>query len=240
MKQQEHQRTASRNTAILFILQLALMAGSSFAQEQKPAAENNHVFHYGLQLGFTESKMDLYFSQNGEAHALEEGSSSFFAPGFNIGTVFGFQIGQSFQLRAMPTMTLINRNWDPSGITVVPTSPAEYTISSVCAVLPVDVKFCPFNADRWRPYISSGIGYSLDFNSLRKDNSAESIHRLNTHNLDYTCGLGVDWLTKYLNVGIELKANFGIIPPHTNNTNSNNLFHFHSTPTFSIGIVLWA
>lgn len=236
MRQRETHLVGLRNIIILCILQLPLFAYSSFAQEQKHEVRDDHKLFYGLQLGITENKIDLYCTQNGEVDALKEGTHSFFAPGFYFGTIFGIHINRFFCLRTMPGMMLINRNWNPSNIIVVSISSEEFTIRSVCAELPIDVKFYPFHTGKWRPYLCSGFSYSIDLNSIQKDYDNEIIKRLNAHNFDYICGIGMDWFTRYLKVGIELKTSLGLLSPQSNNTSHDNLFYFHSSPTFSIGI----
>lgn len=76
----------------------------------------------------------------------------------------------------------------------------------------------------------------LDFRTISKNIGNESILQLNTHNLNYTLGLGVDVLTSYLRFGIELKTGLGILPTRTNNLGNTNLFHFQNSPIFCIGI----
>lgn len=59
---------------------------------------------------------------------------------------------------------------------------------------------------------------------------------LNAHDLRYTCGLGVDWYTRLVRVGFELKAGFNLLPPNTNGVNNNSLSYFHCGPSFTLGL----
>lgn len=225
-----------KSIVITSTLLLSFFTIPSCAHGQEHAALDIHKLFYGFHIGFTESKVSLYYSQGGEANALVQGDDSFYAPGFCFSVIGGVRLGNYFSLRSMPGMALISQPRELTNITGVPSTTASYKVESVCAELPIDVKFHPFRIGKWQPYLCTGFRYSFNLNSLQKDCDNETIQRLNTHNLDYTCGLGTDWLTRYLKVGIELKVNFGITSPRTNNANLINPIYFHGDPSFSIGI----
>jgi hypothetical protein len=108
-------------------------------------------------------------------------------------------------------------------------------LESVRGEVPVDVKFHPYRWGKVEPYLTSGLGYGYDFASLRED-SHNYIKPLNAHDLRYTCGLGVDWYTRLVRVGVELKAGFDLLPPNTDGSGLSRHAYFHAGPTFSIGI----
>ena len=175
---------------------------------------DSHKFLYGIHLGFTENKVDIYSSQGGTLHT--DGDHSFYNPGFRIAVIGDAQLGRCFSLRAMPGLSLFR----------------SLKLESVCGELPVDVKFHPIRTGNLRPYLTTGLGYGFDFASLR-DDSHNLIKPLSPHDLRYTCGLGVDWHTRFVRVGFELKAGIGLLPP--GNGGSNNSY-FHHGPSFSFGI----
>lgn len=225
-----------KSLAVSSALLLSFFTTSSYAQEQNQGAKDSHKSLYGIHVGLTESNVSLYYAQSGEAHALEQGNHSFYTPGFSLAVIEELPLGQCFSLRIMPGITLVSQDWEPTGVTFAPASPTQYKMESACANIPVDVKFTPFHTGNWRPYLCSGLSYSLDFRSISKKIGNESILQLNTHNLNYTLGLGVDVLTSYLRFGIELKTGLGILPTRTNNLGNTNLFHFQNSPIFCIGI----
>ena len=205
------------------------------AQEQEAGGFDSHKLLYGLHLGFTENRVDLYYTQGGEAYAWEDGNYSFNVPGFRIATIWDFRLGNHFRLRTMPGVMFFGRNLE-SIDAVVPISPSiDYKVESVLGELPVDVKFYPFRSGKIKPYLCSGLSYGFDFTSLRKDSDAESVQRLNAHDLRYTFGVGFDRDTRYLRLGMELNASFGLLSPSTGG-NYDNAFYFHGGPSFSIGI----
>lgn len=203
-----------RGIAMLFVFQLSLLVGTAQSQERDGGAYENHKFLYGIHLGYTENKVDIYSTQGGTLHPSDE--HSFYTGGFRMAVIGEAQLGRCFSLRAMPGVSLF------SGL----------KLESIRGELPVDVKFHPVRMGNLRPYLTSGIGYDFDFASQRDDGHSY-IKPLNVHDLRYTCGMGVDWYTRLVRLGFELKASFGLLPL---GTGSSNFSYFHSSPTFCLGI----
>lgn len=229
-----------KGIVVLFVFQLSLLAMPAHSQVQDSGAWNNRKLLYGVHFGFTENKVDLYYTQGGAAHALDEGKHSFYAPGFRMAVIGDYRMRRWFSLRAMPGILLFSRNWEPTDVAVMASPSSSYKVESVCGELPVNVKFHPIRVGKMEPYLTSGLSYSFDFSSLRDDSGNETILQLNPNNLRYECGIGVDCDTRYIRLGVELKAGFGLLSPSTGGSNLTNPFYFHSGPTFSIGINLEA
>lgn len=199
---------------MLFVLQLLFLTGTAYSQDRDSTTVGNHKFLYGIHLGYTENKVDIYSTQDGTLHTSDD--YSFYAGGFRIAVIGEAQLGRCFDIRVMPGISFF------SGL----------KLESLRGELPVDVKFHPVRIGKLRPYLTSGIGYDFDFASLR-DDGHYNIKPLNTHDLRYTCGLGVDWYTRIVRVGFELKASFGLLPL---GTGGGNVSYFHSSPTFCLGL----
>ncbi|KWW28243.1 MAG: PorT protein [bacterium P3] len=227
--------SGSRSIFMLCIFPLSFLAVPARAQEQNRRGLEEHTVLYGFHLSFTENRVNLYYTQNGEAHTLEQGNHSFYVPGFRFAVMGEIRLGRCFSLRAMPGMAYFGRSWEPGNIPVSTLPSADYKVESVFGELPIDVKFHPFRMGDMQPYIFSGPSYSFDLISLRKDSDNGSIQRLNAHDLRYTCGLGLDWYTRHIKVGMELKASFGLLSPDTKGTNHDKPFYFQGGPTFCIG-----
>lgn len=212
-----------RGIGMLCVLQLSLLAGNAHSQNQDSRAYENHKFLYGIHMGFTSNEFDLY-STNGGLIASQDGTlhtdgSHYHARGFRFAVISEARLGRCFSLRVMPGVSLFR----------------ALKLESVRGELPVDVKFHPFRWGKVEPYLTSGLGYGYDFASSRED-SHNYIKPLNAHDLRYTCGLGVDWYTRLVRVGFELKAGFNLLPPNTNGVNNNSLSYFHCGPSFTLGL----
>ena len=209
--------------SIVMLSLLSILAGVAHAQNQDNGAFSNHKFLYGIHLGFTNNEFDLY-STNGGLIASQDGTlhtdgSNHYEYGFRFAVIGEARLGRCFSLRVMPGVSLFR----------------ALKLESVRGELPVDVKFHPYRWGKVEPYLTSGLGYGYDFASLRED-SHNYIKPLNAHDLRYTCGLGVDWYTRLVRVGLELKAGFGLLPPNTSAITPNSLSNFHCGPSFTLGI----
>lgn len=138
---------------MLGIFLLSFYAVPAFAQEE----EGVKKVHYGLQLGMSENSIDLYHVQNGVAHELSEGNSSFYATGFRLAVLADIELSRYFSLRVIPGVSLINNSWEPDGIGVATVSSVDYKVKSVCGELPVDIKIHPFRAGNVRPFIAPDL-----------------------------------------------------------------------------------
>ena len=219
-----------RAALLLCISLLSLHFVPAHAQE----GFSNKKVLYGLHWGFTENWVDLYYSDiEGFAHPLDQGNHSFFAPGTRLNVMYDVRLGNYFRLRVMPGVSLTGRNWEPSGLSIPTSSTTDYKVISVCGELPVDVKFYPFRWDQL--YLTSGLSYSFDFTSLNKDLDEGTIQRLNAHDLRYICGVGYEFDTRYVRLGIELKATFGLPSSDIIIGTRPETFYYHSGPSFSFG-----
>ena len=226
-----------RGIATLFIFQLSLFSVPAHSQERDSTTVGNHKVLYGLQVGFTLNTVDLYGATGGVAHALKEGNHTIQVPGFRIATIGEVKLGRNFSLRAMPGVSLFKGDWEPTGMMLPAYLQADnYKMESVCGELPVDVKFVVTRWGNVEPYLVSGLCYRYDFASLRGDNDNESIQPLNTHDLRFSFGFGVDWYTRYLKLGFEFKAGYGILPPHTEVGDRTDPFFFHNGKSICIGL----
>lgn len=226
---------------LLGISLMSLVAVPAHAQEQGGGNMDGKKVLYGLHWGFTENQVRIYYSDvKGIAHPLGEGNRSFYAPGTRINVMYDLRLGRYFRLRVMPGVLLYGRIWEP-GEMHIPTSPSvEYKVESVCGELPVDVKFQPFRWGDRQLYFTSGLNYGFDFSSLNKEIGEGTVQRLNTHSVHYTCGVGYGFDTRYLRLGVELKATFGLPAPDIFNGTRPSTFYHHAGPTFGLGFIIEA
>lgn len=226
-----------RGIVMLCVFQLSFFSLSAHSQERDSSALGNHKIFYGINVGFTVNTVELYSTLGGTAHALEEGNHTIYAPGFRMATIGEVRLGHGFSLRAMPGVTLFSSKWEPTGM-MLPASlqSNSYKMESVCGELPVDVKFIAMRLGKLEPYLTAGFSYKFDFASLRSDSDNSMIQPLNSHDLNVSFGYGLDWYTRYLKVGFEFKASYGLLPPRTGGSDLTDPFYFHNGHTISIGL----
>lgn len=222
---------------MLCIMSLIPFSLSAQTQNLDSETQGGHRLFYGVHLDLTGNKVDLYRTLNGEVCVLDQDSGSFYAPGFRIATTFGIHLGDHFSLRVMPGVSMFSSNWRPNNFNSTTLSSAGYKVESVLSELPVDVKFRSFRIGKAEPYVAFGLKYRFDFASLRNDGDNGYIQPLNAHDLHYTVAWGVDWYTRWVKIGVEIKLTNEIFAP---DNGGNAPFYFHNSSAFSLGISLEA
>lgn len=225
-----------KKAMLICILQSFVFIVPTQAQESTRAGVDSHRFFFGVHAGFTESKVNLFYTQSGEAHELKEGNHSFYLPGFRIAVIGGVRLGDYFSLRVIPGVSIFGDYWEPDGISIPAAPGAKYKVESVCGELPVDVKFHPFRTGILRPFLTSGLCYGFDYVTRSNDIDKMRVQRLNGSDFRYTCGVGVDCDIRFLRIGVEFKASFGLLSPSTGGNGNVNDFYFNGGPSFSLGI----
>ncbi len=86
-------------------------------------------------------------------------------------------------------------------------------MESVYGDIPIEIKFRSVRYGNFRPYVTAGGSYGFDFASLRKNKNQtnQSIVRLQPSDLRYTMGVGFDVFLRYVKFAVELKMNFGFL-----------------------------
>lgn len=174
-------------------------------------------FHYGIQVGYTQSKFDLQYSEQDTLRQTILGTTSYYSPGFHINIIGDMRIGDYFSLRLLPGITLISRDmsyvWSEDYTSTHWKYDTRRTVESVYGEVPIELKFRAKRYGNFRPYLTAGGVWGFDFASLRKNknNSDESIIRLNPMDLRYTSGVGFDVFLRYVKFAIELRMAFGLV-----------------------------
>lgn len=201
---------------VLCLLALLAGYGSAMAQVTYQAGLDKKKVHFGIQLGYTQSKFEDAYTQDDEVRESLQGTTSYYTPGFHIAQINDFRLGNYFNFRLMPGLTLISRtfnyNWTDAYVTQHHGADAKRSVESAYGEIAFDFKFRSFRYRNFRPYLTTGGSYGFDFASMRnnKNNTDQSIIRLNTSDIRYTTGIGFDFFLRYVKFAIELKMSFGI------------------------------
>lgn len=178
---------------------------------------DRRLLHYGIQVGYTQSKFDLHYSQDSALRENLQGTTSYYAPGFHIAVIGDMRLGNWINLRMLPGVTLVTRtvsySWESGYLSTHRLAERGRNVESVYGDIPVELKFRSVRCGNFRPYVTAGASYGFDFASLRKNRNEtnESIIRLQAGDLRYTIGVGFDVFLRYVKFAIELKMNFGLL-----------------------------
>ena len=177
---------------------------------------DRRLLHYGIQVGYTQSKFDLKYSEDEELRETLQGTTSFYAPGFHIAVIGDLRMGNWFNLRLLPGVTLVTRtlafSWEQGYFETHRLAERSRNVESVYGDIPLEVKFRAVRWTNFRPYLTAGASYGFDFASLRKNRNQtnQAIVRLQPHDVRYSMGVGFDVFLRYVKFAIEFKMNFGL------------------------------
>lgn len=178
---------------------------------------DRRLLHYGIQVGYTQSKFDLAFSENDTLRQTLQGVTSYYAPGFHIAVIGDLRLGDWFNLRLLPGVTLVTRtigySWENGYLTTHRLAERSRNVESVYGDIPIEFKFRSVRWQNFRPYLTAGASYGFDFASLRKNRNQtnQAIVRLQPHDVRYSMGVGFDVFLRYVKFAIEFKMNLGLL-----------------------------
>jgi len=231
--------------AFLLLLAMMVVGSISYAQVTYLAGFDKKKVHFGIQLGYTQSKFEDAYTQDDEVRESLQGTGSYYTPGFHLAIIApDLRLGNFFNFRLMPGLTLINRtfnyNWTEAYITEHHGADSKRSVESVYGEIAFDFKFRAFRYRNFRPYLTAGGSYGFDFASMRnnKNNNDQSIVRLNTSDLRYAVGLGFDFYMRYVKFAIELKMAFGVTDLKVDDDDLyTRSIDFINTRTFMLGFI---
>lgn len=181
-----------------------------------PSQFDRDQLHWGIQVGYTHSKFDLRYSEDATLRETLQGTTSYYAPGFHVAFVGDLRLGKWFNLRAIPGVTLVTReisySWESSYLATHRLAERNRNVESVYADFPIEFKLRSVPYGRFRPYLTAGASYGFDLASFRKNRNQtnQSIIRLEPNDLRYTMGVGFDVFLTYVKFAIEMKMAFGL------------------------------
>ena len=182
-----------------------------------PGQFDRHPYHWGIQVGYTQSKFDLRYNDDAILRETLQGTTSYYAPGFHIAFVGDLRLGNWLNLRFLPGVTLVTREisyaWEPNYLASHHLLEQSRNVESVYGDLPLELKLRSIPYGRFRPYLTAGSSYGFDLASFRKNSNLtnQSIVRLEPSDLRYTLGVGFDMFLIYVKFAIEMRMTFGLL-----------------------------
>lgn len=212
--------SGKRRVMILTCISIAfLFPFSLFGQGQTGnlGQFDRRLLHYGIQVGYTQSKFELRYNDDATLRETLQGTTSYYAPGFHIAVIGDMRLGDWLNLRLLPGVTLVTREisyaWEPEYLASHRLAERSRNVESVYGDLPLELKLRSVRYGNFRPYLTAGASYGFDFASLRKNRNQtnQSIIRLQASDLRYSMGVGFDVFLRYVKFAIEMKMTFGLL-----------------------------
>tara|TARA_Y100000589_G_scaffold3897_2_gene3469 strand:- start:3212 stop:3910 length:699 start_codon:yes stop_codon:yes gene_type:complete len=194
---------------ILIISFSSLLGQRGVNQNLKGFDENNRV-HFGMILGINQLNANLTVNNSifteDTIYSLNIKSS----PGFNIGVVTDFHVGNSWDIRALPTLIFGERYFEY----LIPTEHGLFLdkrqSESTYVSTPVEIKYKAERYGNWRPYLTGGGFAAYDMVSQKNTLESISVVRLKKWDFGYTVGFGFEFFLEYFKFSPQFKWDKGI------------------------------
>jgi hypothetical protein len=144
-------------------------------------------------------------------------------PGFVVSIVANMQLGKHFELQFVPSLSFGDRtlvyeietyrlmpgHQDPVQLLTI-----NKKVPSTYINFPLEIKYKAMRYNNFRPYLMTGIQYSLDLASNAKKreqkNRNEKIVKFTQNDIYAEAGVGFDFYNEWFKLGIELKMMYGL------------------------------
>lgn len=197
-------------------LLLLLLMGSQplSAQKFKGAGRNfldfnQKPYYFGITLGINTSRYKPFRSSEFIRSDSIMGVESVSGPGFNLGIVTNFKIGDYFDFRFLPTLSFAERNIEyANNRSSIPTNLRR--VESVFVEMPFQMRYksVPFND--MRLFVIAGVKYSFDVASDSRSRQAESLVKIAPSDFHLEYGAGIQLFFPFFIFSPEFKISHGL------------------------------
>ena len=219
-----------------------------------PNYDQESMFHFGFVLGINQSFATIRPIADLSSHVFDSiyipdilplpdsarvlSISTSPIPGFVVSIVANMQMGKHFELQFVPSLSFGDRTIDyavetyrfrPGAKEPVQNLAITKKIPSTFINFPLEVKYKSVRYNNFRPYLLTGVQYSLDLASQAKKreqkNKNEKIVKLNQNDVYIEAGVGFDFYNEWFKFGLELKMMYGLfdVLKHENNIYTESL-----------------
>lgn len=169
---------------------------------------NQKPYYFGITLGYNSSNFKVFQSKDFVLNDSINVVESVTGPGFNLGIVTNLKIGESFDVRFLPTLSFGERN-----INYRPTrlerAPYSRKIESVFVEMPFQARYksAPFHDTRL--FVVAGVKYSFDVASDSRSRQAETLVKIAPNDFAFEIGAGIQMFLPYFIFSPEIKYSHG-------------------------------
>jgi hypothetical protein len=232
-----------KTISVINIVIILLISLHVEAQRRAPNLPNYDMkrFHFGFNLGINYANFTIKPQSNlNPFDSLMVVTPSGMA-GFDIGIVSNMNLGKYFDLRFIPSISLIDRkvNYQIKYRGDVLKTVTQ-SIESVNLNFPLLFKLKSSRMGNVRFYVVSGAQYSVDLASRSKKRTAinNSYIKLYVGDLQAQVGVGLDFYLEFFKFSIETKMSYGTLNllKNENNMMTNSIQYLRSK-TFHISFL---
>lgn len=212
----------------LTILGLLLLSAASANAQNWGGGVDDDDLHFGFTFQYLSSEYKIFKNQTWRDEFADPETEDFVAgklqsiyakssPGFGIGFVSNYRLGENLDLRFTPTLVFndrrINYKYAEPLRFGMKESLVEKKVQATMVDFPLGVKLKSDRLNNFRAYVIGGAKYSMNIVSAKKlnDESNPPLERFvkNKKNfLSYEAGFGLDLYFEYFKMSPEIKLSY--------------------------------
>lgn len=202
-----------KKSLILFLIFSTFATFAQVAEVKNNPEYDEKPVHFGYTLGL--NFMDFSIGRK----TINTKDSSLYAdvgqliPGFQVGMISDYRLGEYFNLRFLPSFNFGQRNLV---YTVIKGNKKTFNyiekIESSMLDFPVSIKYKAKRINNYRPYLIAGGSFRYDLASKTKfDETLTDYVLLKKYDVYYEFGFGIDYYLPYFKLSTELKLSEGLL-----------------------------
>jgi hypothetical protein len=202
-----------RNKTLIPLLLSVMLPGVSLAQRNY-LEYINKKYYFGITMGTNISDFKITHSNAFAGNDSIKTIGTKFGPGFNLGIIANYQMGDYFDLRLVPALVFADKKLE---FGINDGSVVEKDIQSIITEFPLELRFKSQPIRDIRVYVLTGLKYSIDLAANAKDRKSEDQIRVSGSDLSYEMGMGIQFFFPLFIFSPEIKFANGFYNLHAPN-----------------------
>lgn len=181
-----------------------------FAQNTKVLNLSTYDYkelHFGFLLGFNISdfRITRSYPLSDTVYVVE----ALKEPGFNLGIVTNYRLGDNFDLRFIPSLSFASRTVEFTFKDIE--DKVAKSVESTYIDFPFSLKYKSERLNNGRPYLLSGVKFTFDMASMAKVTKSDvDLIKLKALDAHLEFGFGIDCYMEYFKFAPEIKVSYGL------------------------------
>lgn len=171
--------------------------------------------YFGISLAYNSSDFKYTpskeFLDNDSVLVIESSKG----PGFNLGIISNFRLGEYFELRFIPALVFGEKHLNYQ---LINDSLHDQSVESIYLDFPFSIRFKSQPIKDIKVYVLAGFKYAYDLASNSSARKAEDLVKVFRHDVDIEYGLGFQFFFPLFIFSPEIKFSNGLFNIHSRDT----------------------
>lgn len=198
---------------IYILFALATFGFKAAAQSGPPNLRlyDEQLLHFGFYIGINNYDFRLVPKEDLSEVPDFYGVRTVVSPGYSIGIISDIRLGKNMNFRFIPSFANTERRiyFDMTNPITGVREEQERIIESSLVQAPIELRLKTDRIHNHRWYVLAGLTYSYDLAS-KEDLEDPLVFKLNSTDLSYDFGVGMDFYFEYFKFSPQIKAFWGV------------------------------